>query len=575
MGVENPQGKQTSDTVKSEGSQNLTVAEASNGPRKEPVEHIIAEESEELEALWESIPDDIKNSPDFFDLSEGYKGNIRAYVETQREWYRNQGVDQYSGDVRIKEKLQRLRKRVVSTLGEAESKKIVAESQARQREETRKQSDAQTAENIQQIHKELGIGEKEKSENFFDRLKRDYDISDVKSMQQALLAFEEYRKKENAQYGVDENQFYQYLTSGELSDSIESPTAKAMEAEKDANPKNYEDLLLGFYGTWIENMKANKNRVLGQRPGLDKLYELMETLPKPKSSEELRDLYRKYPALNEMSAVSYQDGLGEEGMRNNPFLHFHSHRKDGYTYESAKTEVRLYLNPPKEILPQLAMKFVELAQSEKVPYYFKMVDFSLQRPTKYDARRLDRMVFYADKNGGKKIADLLQKISDENPDWLKGRPLPPLVVEAASGVGVASEPSEYQNQKFSRPGEKNTSFNAIRAKFLRDVWRDATKDVLIQNPDIKPRGGRTLREIFDDLIPADEKQHTKQLWQSGFDESKSDDHRKDVIKSATLRFMADVLPFIKPESLMPYIHEAIGRKAKEYGVNPENLAFNL
>lgn len=495
-------------------------------------------------------------------------------MASQREWYKKQGVDQYWGDFQIKEKLQRLRDKAVGTLGEDESNKLIAEARTQQQEQKRKQSDAATTEKLQAIKKDLGIETEKKPENLFDRLKREYGVADVKSMQQAFAAFEGYRKKEKAQFVVGENQFYQFLTSGELSDDIESPTAKAMETEKDADPKDYEELLLGFYGSWQENMNANKERVLAKRPALKKTFDLMETLPKPKSSKELRDLYRQYPDLNEISAVSYQDGLGEEGMRNNPFLHFHSHRKDGYSYEAAKTEVRLYLNPPKEILPQLAKKFAELAQSEKVPYYFKMIDLSLQKPTKSDARRLDRMVFYADKESGSKIAELLQKISDENPEWLKGRPLPPLVAEAANGVGAAEEPSEYQNQKFSRAGEKNTSFNAVRAKFLRDVWQGTARDVLTRNPDIQPRGGRTMREIFSDLIPAADKQYTAQFQQASFDESKLDDRGRRVFESAMLRFMADVLPNVKADSLMPYVNEEIKRKAKEYGVNPENLAFN-
>lgn len=574
MSFESPESKKQR-ANESEEQTRETTARKFEQPQREPVEAIIASDTEELGALWSNIPEDLKSSPEFFDLAEGYKGDVEAYVASQREWYKKQGVDQYWGDFQIKEKLQRLRDRAVGTLGAEEAKKLVGESRLRQQEEKRKTADSGTQEKLKQIRKDIGIEEKENGENLFDKLKREYGVDDVKAMQQAFAAFEKMREKERGQYVLGDNQFYQFLTSGELADNIESPAAKAMEAEKDADPKDYEKLILGFYESWQKNLQANKKDVLVKRPRLQKTFDLLDQIPQPKNNRELRELYRKNPELNEISAVSYQDGFGGEEMQNNPFLHFQSHRKDGYTYESTETEVRLYLNPPKEALPQVANKFIELAESEGVPYYFKLIDFSLQKPTRSDTQRMDRMVFYADKESGTKIAKLLQKISDENPEWFKGRPLPQLVAEVASGIGAAEEPSEFQNKKFSRLGKQNTSFSEVRAKFLRNVWESATEDILVLNPDIKPRGRRTLREIFNDLIPTADKKYTDKIWQSGFDQSKLDERGKRVLKDATLRLMADVMPNISPDSLMPYINEEIKRKAKDYGINPENLAFNL
>lgn len=106
MSFENPQNQ------KAQGVEREDVPkenpEKFEAPQREPVENIIAGDTEEITALWNSIPDEVKQSPDFFDLTEGYKGNVEAYVASQREWYKKQGVDSYWGDFQIKEKLQRL-----------------------------------------------------------------------------------------------------------------------------------------------------------------------------------------------------------------------------------------------------------------------------------------------------------------------------------------------------------------------------------------------------------------------------------------------------------------------------------
>jgi len=556
-----------------EASEEISPERIEVSKEKFAEEDIIAA-SEELQALWGATPEEVRQSPDFFDLAEGFKGNIESYIASQREWYKKQGIDQSWGDFQIKEKLQRLRDRAVGALGEDESKRLINEMRERKEGEVRKQSDAAAAEKLQAIRKDLGIEAEKNPENLFDRLKREYGIQDVKSMQQAFAAFEEYRKKEKGQFVVGSNQFYQFLVSGEMSDQIESPAAKAMEAEKDADPKDYEKLLVDFYGSWRTNLLAHREQVLMKRPKLKRVLELMDSLPPPQTAEEIRSLYRKYPELNEVSAISYQEGLGEEGMRNNPFLHFASHRKDGYAYEEPPTQVRLYLNPPKEALPQIAKRFTELADQENVPYYFKMIDFSLQWPTRSDARRLDRMVFYSDKENGAKVAELLRQLSDEHPDWFEGRPLPPLVAEAARGVGAAEEPSDYQNEKFSRPGEQNTSFNMVRAKFLGDVWEGVAKDVLMRNPNLRPRGGRTFQEIFNDTISPADRNYIEQFQRANFDPSKLDAQGQRALEDAMRRFMADTLPNVQADSLLPYVQQEIQKKAKEYGVNPENLAFN-
>lgn len=80
-------------------------------------------------------------------------------------------------------------------------------------EDARQLREQQDQQKLKELREQLGISEQKEGENFFDNLKRPYGVEDVKNFQQALAEFEEKRKKENAQYVFDYNNFYQFLTS--------------------------------------------------------------------------------------------------------------------------------------------------------------------------------------------------------------------------------------------------------------------------------------------------------------------------------------------------------------------------
>lgn len=447
-------------------------------------------------------------------------------------------------------------------------------------EEARRLREQQDQQKLQELREQLGIGERKEGENFFENLKRPYGVEDIKNFQQALAEFEEKRKKENGQYVFDYNNFYQFLTSFRKREGQE-----ALPSEKEIPVNDYQELELGIFQGWRQNLLQDQERVLQGRPKLAEVIKTLQNEPPPKTLDELRDLYRHHPLLNDMSAVSYQEGVGEKLEKRSSFLHINMARYNAYKYEMPEADTRIYLNPPVEAIPKLSMHLVGLAEKEKIPLYFKVIDYSFQKFTPENASRLDKMLVYTDKENAPKLAKIIEELQAKRPQWFQGRELPNLVAPIGEGVGIAAEPSAFQKQKF---GERGKSFNSVRALFMREVWRDTTKDILIANKDVKPRGGRTFQQIFNDqlkfslaylkLDSGTVNRYIEQAWQAGLDPEKLDPATKSNLESglesALLRTMQDVVPNITPDSLATWLGKRRKEKAAQYGINPENIALN-
>lgn len=446
--------------------------------------------------------------------------------------------------------------------------------------EVRQLREQQDQQKLKELREQLGISEQKEGEAFFENLKRPYGVEDVKNLQQALVEFEEKRKKENGKYVFDYNNFYQFLTSFRKKE-----TQGIAPSEKEIPVKDYEELELGIFQGWRQNLLQNQEQVLKNRPKLAEVIGTLKNEPPPKTLDELRDLYRRYPLLNDMSAVSYQEGVGEKLEKRSGFLHINMARYNAYKYEMPEADTRIYLNPPVEAIPKLSMHLVGLAEKEKIPLYFKVIDYSFQKFTPENAGRLDKMLVYTDKENAPKLAKIIEELQLKRPQWFQGRELPNLVTPIGKGVGIAAEPSEFQKQKF---GEQGKSFNSVRALFMREVWRDTTKDVLLANKDMKPRGGRTFQQIFNDqlrlsldylkLDSGTVSRYIDQVWQAGLDAEKLSQEIKAKVggnlESALLRTMQDVVPNITPDSLATWAGRRIQEKASQYGINPENIALN-
>lgn len=406
----------------------------------------------------------------------------------------------------------------------------------------------------------------------FSEIKRPLTIDDVIDFQHQFRAFDEARMAKGANFIISENQFYEYLSSGSFW-GAEKLKGDNLESLSEQGKQGYNDLLLNTYRGWRQNLIKNAAQIAKTRPEVIRQLGDLGQLPNPQTGEELRDLYASNPKLNVLSAAAYQEQI-VKGVVNNPFLHFKGHRYSGYEYEQPQTEMRLYLNPPIDEVPKLAREFMSAANERRIPYYFKLIDFSLQQPFPEDLKRVDRMIFYSDKDNAAKIAGVLEELKEKHPEWFADRPLPPMTTKVMDGVGIAAEPSDYQNKKFSDMGKDHTSFNSVRAKFLNRLWLGTVKNVMLHNPDLKPRGGRTLKQIFDDFVPSEDKKTLRGLWANNLTPPPEDTRAKRVLDSALARTMVDVVPNLTPESLQPWLNLGIQNLAEEYGIDPDNLAFN-
>lgn len=446
--------------------------------------------------------------------------------------------------------------------------------------ETHRLQEQEDQQKLKVLREQLGIEEQKEGGGFFENLKHSYGVEDVKNFQQALAEFEEKRKKENAQYVFGYANFYQFLTSFHKKEGQET-----LPNEQEIPVSDYQELELSIFHGWRQNLLQNQERVLQGRPKLAEIIKTLQSEPSPKTLDALRDLYRRFPLLNDMSAVSYQEGVGEKLEKRSGFLHIDMARYNAYQYEMPEVDTRIYLNPPVEAIPKLSMHLVDLAEKEKIPLYFKVIDYSFQKFTPENAGRLDKMLIYTDKVNAPKLAKIIEELQQKQPQWFQGRELPSLVAPLGEGVGIAAEPSEFQKQKF---GEQGKSFNSVRALFMEEVWRDTIKDILVANKDVRPRGGRTFQKIFNDQLTLSlaylkldsetVNRSIAQVWQAGLDPEQLDPATKKTLEraleSALLRTMQDVIPNITPDSLTSWVNRKIQEKSVQYGINPENIALN-
>lgn len=414
------------------------------------------------------------------------------------------------------------------------------------------------------------------TEDLFAKIKRPYTVEDVDTVLKGFFAFEQLRIAKGATWVIGDGQFYEFLTSGKFFSKIPDQN-EDKSTERPTNKEGYDSLLLFAYRTWRDNLVVNRQQVVKSRPGFESTIDALGKLPIPKTGEEVRDLYRKVGNLNDISGVSYQEGLSGEFVEN-PFLHFKGHRMSGYRYEQPEIKLRIYINPPIDAIPQIAQRFMEEANERGIPFYFKLIDYSMKDAnTREILKRQDRMVFYSDKVNTPKTLKILEEIKGDHLEWFAERSLPSLSAKVMEGIGIAEDPSEYQDSKFSPFGKSSTSFSLVRAKFLRDVWIRATADIVRTNSEFRPRGGRTFRQIFNDHIPQKDKQYRDSLWKANLDKDGlglRDWETQRALENALARTMIDVLPFIARESILPFIERQIRLRAPEYDINPHNLALN-
>ena len=398
-----------------------------------------------------------------------------------------------------------------------------------------------------------------------------YTVEDVRQLQEAAAAFEALNDREGEDFRLSNNTFYEFASTGAFVGRAVPESRREQRAALAAEPidrQAYERFELKAFRRWRANLLKNAETAIKGRSGLQSIIDELREIEEPRSLEALHELLREHPELNDYGALQYQDGLNEEGMYSNPFLHVQGHRLSGYAYDRRRTEVRFYLNPPMAAIPKLADRFLELAEAEEVPFYLKFMDYSLQPPTESDCARLDRLLFYTDQETAPRIFSILERIREEQPAWFEDRPAPPLTGRLGEGIGVAENPNQYQKEHFGR------SFNDVRAQFLREVWRDALAKVVARRPDIRSRGGRTVKELFLDSVREYDRIHLKEMVAAGFDPEKMGRDAARAFDGTMMRLIPRLAPALKAEVLLPLVREQMQRKAAKYDIDADNIAFN-
>lgn len=404
-------------------------------------------------------------------------------------------------------------------------------------------------------------------------VRREYTIADIEAFQKACAGFEQLRKNEKASYVLGSNQFYEYLVSGSLSERAPRASDNEMAKERDASPQEWEGLILSTFNAWKQNILANWDAAEKRNPTLRGGREAIEQKLAPKSLENLRDLIRKNRWLGDVMGFKYQDGLSDAGTVENPFLHFFGHRMSGYKYERPETAVRFYANPRRDAMPAFAADFIKRANAKNVPFYFKLIDFSLQQPSLSDVSRLDRFVFYVGKEETDKTKEIFDEMRKEHPEWFENRPVPALVADMG-GFGIAEDPSDYQNANFSPMGKPSTSFNLIRAEMLQDTWKATVQEFLTRNADARMKDGKTVRQLFEESFAPDEQEEKRKIIAAGLNPSALGQVEQRSYNRALERLIPNIATGFEAATLLPIVQRHIRVQAAKYHVDPDNLAFN-
>lgn len=387
-------------------------------------------------------------------------------------------------------------------------------------------------------------------------------LKTVENIQQGLANFNAYCQHEKARFRPD---FYQYTSSGEFSPRIITPEKQALLNEQEASHENYEELLLSVFRQWKESLLRNWDETIKKHPEFANAKDGIEKTD-PKSLEDLYSLYGKAPAFNTHSALHFQGGFYEGNPESN-FTHFFGGAMSGYKYERGEETRRIYLNPPRSLVPALVTEFIERAQAAEVEFYFKITN-----PTKSDisARsRLEGIVFYTNPETEEKVIAILKDICSEKPEALKSRLLPPLTEKVVEGIGVGDEPNKYQKENL-----EGKSFNFLRAKFLEELLQEVGAQILRVDATKTLKNGKTVKEIILSHIEPKDTDLFRRCAENNFELAKLEYGDKHYLERVLRNVMLEVIPHIDSVELQGMIDIQIDKVAVKYQIDPYNLAKN-
>jgi len=242
-------------------------------------------------------------------------------------------------------------------------------------------------------------------------------VEDVSDFNRALAKFS--GDHENNPHQFVFNDYYTWCSGGNSVSALELSTAA-----KRVPKQGFERFEVGAFNSWRTSLLNNTAEVLERRSKLEPVIATLRTTKEPTTLEELRELYRKHPTLNDFSPVQYQDCPGEYAPKGN-FVHVSTDRLSLYKTEPPKVTHRIYLNPPLEEVPAVVSYLCDRAIKENQPIYLKFCDSSVDLYLlESTLKRGDGIVLFTDAVQAKLLLNYIEEARQEHPNWFRAGSVP-------------------------------------------------------------------------------------------------------------------------------------------------------
>lgn len=311
-----------------------------------------------------------------------------------------------------------------------------------------------------------------------------------------------------------------------------------------------------------------------------------EIMPKqPETLAEAIEVHRKFPQLDEFSPVSFD---GKAGSSTIEYVHIDCGKALGVGRDDS--ELRYYLNPSSEYIGEVVDRIITRSLDEGVPLYFKFVNLSSGYPDMHTLYRGERIVIYASHKQSNFINGLIETLREEKPEAFSGRHTSGFGEEIGDGISRGDEVTANQSERFQ--GLKGSiSFNKLRSKLIFVATMEVTKSLISSSLQLHQNvGGKSVSQIFsdnlkkafefngeNDSVPSSPEieEALAQSFSTSEDENTHFSNYIDEVELAIKLTAVELLPFLAPEELLERYKKVIRSKAPEFGIDPNNLAYNL
>ncbi len=114
---------------------------------------------DEIKILWDKVPADLRNTPDFFDIAEGFKGDARAFAKARLKSLKDPNPKGW-GEFHALEDMQRLKEQIANELGSEEVEAILRQAEERKKAEQKKERQEDDQKKLERVRNALGVKQK-------------------------------------------------------------------------------------------------------------------------------------------------------------------------------------------------------------------------------------------------------------------------------------------------------------------------------------------------------------------------------------------------------------------------------